>query len=91
MCPLLLELIDSVFCLVFYGLCSALNLHGKKAQLCCIEKKSGQVKGEETNWGQMVSSAGLCVALQSRRPAECDEQNSLRIFFFFQMGRSGGS
>lgn len=75
----LLELIE--FVLFCYGLRGALYLPGKKAQLhlCCMEaKKSGEVKGETTNWGQMVSSAGLSAALQSRRPAEFDEQNNVR-------------
>lgn len=80
MCPLLLEL---SLCFSLWALCSVLYLPRKKAQLHlrAAWNHSEGVRGEETNWGQMVSSAGLCAALQSRRPAEFDEQNSASLFF----------
>lgn len=77
----LLELIEFVlFCLLWAMRCTLSSREeSTAASLLHGSKKSGEVKGETTNWGQMVSSAGLSAALQSRRPAEFDEQNIVRL------------
>lgn len=43
------------------------------------------VRGEEMNEGQMVSSAGLSSALQSKDHAEFNKHNNLIFFFYWEI------
>lgn len=73
--------------------CSELYLPKKEkkeestAASSCSMDSSGGVREEEMNEGQMVSSAGLCSALQRKDPAEFNKHNNLNFFFFFFIGR----
>lgn len=55
------------------------NKENTAASSCYMDSGEGFI-GEEMNKGQMVSSTGLCFALQRKDPAEFNKHNYLNFF-----------